>query len=263
MRILMIGDIVGRPGRYGVSQVLPALKAEYSIDFVVANGENAAAGFGITSATANELLTAGVDVITSGAHIWDQREIIEHMNDESLPLLRPLNYPPGVPGRGSIRISDTVGVVNLMCRVFVGNFDDPFQSVDHYLQSSDTGMPLVILVDFHAEATSEKAAMGWYLDGRVSALVGTHTHVATCDHRILPKGTAYVSDLGMVGPMDSIIGSNPTDVLARFLTQMPGRLKVASGDMIRFNSVMIDIDENTGRAEAIERLDRIIEYHER
>jgi metallophosphoesterase (TIGR00282 family) len=150
-----------------------------------------------------------------------------------------------------------------MGRVFVGNFDDPFQSVDHYLQSFETGIPLVILVDFHAEATSEKAAMGWYLDGRVSALVGTHTHVATCDHRILPKGTAYVSDLGMVGPMDSIIGSNPTDVLARFLTQMPGRLKVASGDMIRFNSVMIDIDENTGRAEAIERLDRIIEYHER
>jgi len=263
MKILMIGDIIGKPGRYAVSHVLPNLKTEYAIDLVVANGENAAAGFGITRATANELFNSGVDVITSGAHIWDQREIIEHMHDESLPLIRPLNYPPGVPGRGSIRISDTLAVANLMGRVFVGNFDDPFQSIDHYLQSLESDIPLVILVDFHAEATSEKAAMGWYLDGRVSALVGTHTHVATCDHRILPRGTAYVSDLGMVGPMDSIIGSNPQEVLARFLTQMPGRLKVANGEMLRFNSVMIDVDENTGHAKAIERVDRIVEYHER
>lgn len=262
MRVLMIGDVVGKPGRYGVSQVLPALRSEYAIDLVVANGENAAAGFGITRATADDLLAVGVDVITSGGHIWDQREIIAHMNDESLPLIRPLNYPPGVPGRGAIRLGNGLAVVNLMGRVFVGNLDDPFQSIDNYLKPLGTDKPAIILVDFHAEATSEKSAMGWYLDGRVSALVGTHTHVATCDHRILPKGTAYVSDLGMVGTIDSIIGSNPQEVLARFLTQMPGRLKVANGGLIRFNSVMIDIDEATGLAQAIQRVDKVVEHYE-
>ena len=262
MRVLMIGDIVGKPGRYAVSQVLPALRSEYTIDLVVANGENAAAGFGITRATADDLLASGVDVITSGGHIWDQREIIVHMNDESLPLIRPLNYPPGVPGRGAIRLGNGLAVVNLMGRVFVGNLDDPFQSIDRYLKAWGTDRPAIILIDFHAEATSEKSAMGWYLDGRVSALVGTHTHVATCDHRILPQGTAYVSDLGMVGTIDSIIGSNPQDVLARFLTQMPGRLKVASGGLVRFNSVMIDIDEVTGLAQTIQRVDKVVEHYE-
>ena len=255
MRVLMIGDVIGRPGRRAVQAILPGLRDEYGIDLVVANGENTAAGFGITLDTAQELLDSGVDVITSGNHIWDQREIIPHL-DGDLPILRPLNYPPTVPGRGFISIKGVL-VVSLIGRVFVGNFDCPFRAMDTLL--GDFGdSNRMILVDFHAEATSEKMAMGWYLDGRVSAVVGTHTHVGTVDTSLLLKGTAYVTDLGMVGPSHSVIGSNIEDVMERFLNQTPHRLAVASGP-VKFGSVMVDIDENTGRATQITRVDRVVD----
>lgn len=253
MRILAVGDIFGRPGREAVRTLLPGLRRDLEIDFVIANGENAAGGRGITSTIVDELLGAGVDVITSGNHIWDKQEIVPHLSG-GLPLLRPLNYPPSTPGRGYL-IADRIMVVNLIGRVFVGTFDCPFRAADHLLRSVD-GLPPAIIVDFHAEATSEKAALGWYLDGRVSAVVGTHTHVPTADTRLLPKGTAYVSDLGMVGPLNSVIGVRPEDALTRFLDQTPHRLNVAVGGPVRFNSVMIDTDDASGRAIAIERVDR-------
>ena len=253
MRILLIGDVIGKPGRSAVQRLLPGLRREYDIDFVVANGENAAAGFGITPDTAQELLRSGVDVITSGGHIWDRKEMIPHLNDD-IPVLRPINYPPGVPGVG-YRREGQVLVVNAMGRVFVGTIDCPFRAMDSLLDSLEQRPP-VILLDFHAEATSEKAALAWYLDGRVGVVAGTHTHVATADARLLPKGTAFVSDLGMVGAVNSIIGAEPEDVLARFLTQTPRRLSVARGGPIRFNSVMVDIDASTGVATGIERVDR-------
>ena len=253
MRVLMIGDVIGKPGRETVKTLLPDLREELGLDLVIANGENLAGGFGITRDTANELLSSGVDVITSGNHIWDQKEIIPYM-DSDLPILRPLNYPPATPGRGSIRTGDVL-VVNLIGRVFVGTFDCPFRAMDSLLEElSDT--PPIIIVDLHAEATSEKIAMGWYLDGRVSAVVGTHTHVPTADARVLPKGTAFVSDLGMTGPVNSVIGSEIEDVLARFLTQMPRRLKIVSKGPMKLNSVLIEIDEQTGKATDIVRIDR-------
>ena len=248
----MIGDVIGRPGRRAVQALLPGLRDEFAIDVVVANGENAAAGFGITPDTAQELFDAGVDAITSGNHIWDQREIIPHL-DSDMPIMRPLNYPPTAPGRGSVEVNGAV-VVSLIGRVFVGNYDCPFRAMDAFMERLGDGRR-VVLVDFHAEATSEKAAMGWYLDGRATAVVGTHTHVATADTRLLLNGTAYVSDLGMVGPCDSVIGSNIQDALERFLHQTPHRLTVAGGE-VRFNSVLVDIDEVTGRATSIARVDR-------
>ena len=247
----MIGDVIGKPGRRAVQALLPNLRGEYGIDFVVANGENAAAGFGITLDTAQELFDYGVDVITSGNHIWDQREIIPYLDTE-LPILRPLNYPPTVPGKGHLDTNGVV-VVSLIGRVFVGNYDCPFRAMDTLLEELGE-QNRVILVDFHAEATSEKVAMGWYLDGRVSAVVGTHTHVGTVDTTILSQGTAYVSDLGMVGPSHSVIGSEIEGVLVRFLNQTPHRLSVASG-AVKFGSVMIDVDETTGKATRITRLD--------
>lgn len=235
--------------------MLPGLRDEYGIDLVVANGENAAAGFGLTLDTAQELFDSGVDVITSGNHIWDQKEIIPHL-DTGLPILRPLNYPSTTPGKGYVEVKGVV-VVSLIGRVFVGNYDDPFRAMDALLAELGDSHRM-ILVDFHAEATSEKVAMGWYLDGRVSALVGTHTHVGTVDTSLLLKGTGYVSDLGMVGPWHSVIGSTIEDVLERFLNQTPRRLAVASG-AVTFGSVMVDIDEATGRASQIVRVDREVE----
>ena len=252
----MIGDIVGRPGRVALRALLPQLSEELRLDMVVANGENAAGGFGLTPDTADELMACGVDVITSGNHIWDQKEIIPHL-DDGMPILRPLNYPSTVPGRGYTTLGNAL-VVNLIGRVFVGTFDCPFRAMDRLLKEL-TDRPAVVLVDMHAEATSEKAAMAWYLDGRVTAVTGTHTHVATADARILPKGTAFVSDVGMVGPINSIIGADPDDALQRFLNQTPHRLNVAKDGPTRFNSVLIEIDETTGRATGIERVDREIE----
>ena len=248
---------MGKPGRKAVQLILPGLIRDYEIDFVVANGENAAAGCGLTYDTALELFDAGVDVITSGNHIWDQREIISHL-DSDLPILRPLNYPPTVPGVGFIERNGVL-VISLIGRTFVGSFDCPFRAMDSLLDRLGKTHK-IILVDFHAEATSEKVAMGWYLDGRVSALVGTHTHVGTVDTSLLFNGTAYVTDLGMGGPFHSVIGSTIEDVLERFLNQTPRRLKVSNGKLVKFGSVMIDIDEDTGRATDIQRIDREVDW---
>ena len=252
----MIGDVIGRPGRQAVKGLVPSLRQEHAIDLVIANGENTAGGFGLTLKTAYELLENGVDVLTSGNHIWDQKEIIPHL-DEGLPLVRPANYP-NAPGRGSL-VYENVMVVNLMGRVFMPPLDCPFRTADKILQVAEAGeKPPVVIVDFHAEATSEKQAMGWYLDGRVSAVLGTHTHVGTVDSRVLPKGTAYITDVGMTGPVDSVIGSETGAVVDRFLTGMPHRLAVASGPVM-MNSVLIEVDQDTGMALSIERLDRMFE----
>ncbi len=251
----MIGDVIGRPGRRAIQSLVPGLRCEYGLDLVIANGENAAGGLGLTSATAKELLDCGVDVITSGNHIWTQKEIIPHLNG-NLPILRPLNYPPGVPGRGYLIIKQAL-VVNLVGRTFMGDCDCPFRAMDALLAELGTTPP-VIVIDFHAEATSEKNAMGQYLDGRVSAVLGTHTHVGTVDARLLSEGTALVTDVGMVGPLDSVIGDDTDAVIHRFLSQMPHHLSVGKGKVV-FNSVLVVIDENTGRASGITRIDREVE----
>lgn len=248
----MIGDVVGKPGRRAVKEFLPGLRHEFGIDFVVANGENAAGGLGTTLNTAQELLDAGVNVITTGNHVWAKKEIIPYLDSE-MPIIRPLNFPPSVPGRGYI-VKDNVMVINLIGRVFVGEYDCPFRGMDAFL-AEHRDEAKVILVDFHAEATSEKVALGRYLDGRVSAVVGTHTHVGTIDHRVLPGGTAYVSDIGMAGPKDSIIGDNVDLVLQRFLTKMPHRLSVGEGKAF-MDAVLIDVDTQSGLASGIERVRR-------
>ncbi len=250
MIILAIGDIVGKPGRQAVQAFVPELRQEYGIDLVIANGENAAGGFGLTIGTAQEFLDDGVDVITSGNHIWAQKEIIAYL-DENVPILRPLNYPPGVPGRGYL-LKNGVLVVNLMGRTFMNNLDCPFRAMDALL-AERSSKNKVIIVDFHAEATSEKVAMGHYLDGRVSAVLGTHTHVGTIDTRILSGGTAYVTDIGMTGPDDSIIGDDAEAVIQRFLTMLPHRLSVGKGKPT-FNAIMVGVDEKSGRATSIERI---------
>jgi metallophosphoesterase (TIGR00282 family) len=251
MRVLCIGDVVGKPGRRAVSALLPGLRKEYEVDVVVANGENLAAGRGLTAGTANEMFAAGVDALTSGNHIWDQREIIPHLDSEPR-IVRPANYPEGTPGRGMMHCHGLT-IINLMGRTFMYEIDDPFRAADRLLEHASGP----VLVDMHAEATSEKVAMGWYLDGRVSAVVGTHTHVPTADPRILPQGTAYVTDLGMVGARDSIIGVEIEPVIQKFLTGMPARFTVAEkAEVIQFNSVLVEIDERTGKALSIERVDR-------
>ncbi len=256
MRILMIGDVIGKPGRLAVSSLLPDLRCEYEIDMVVANAENVAGGKGVTPVTAEELMDAGVDVMTSGNHIWAQKDIFPLL-DDGMPILRPLNYSPYVIGRGYL-LWKQVMVVNLAGRVFMGNADCPFRAMDELLSKTDDNVRLII-VDFHAEATSEKNALGRYLDGRVSAVVGTHTHVGTIDACILPKGTAYVTDVGMTGPKESVIGDDVENVIQRFLTQMPHRLQVAKKGRLIFNSVLLDLDETMGRAINISRLDREID----
>ena len=255
MFVLVIGDVIGKPGRQAVRKLLPGLKQQYDLDLVIANAENAAGGLGLTAGTARELLDSGVDILTSGNHIWDQKEIIPYL-DSDLPIIRPLNYPPGVPGRGCL-MRDHIAIVNLIGRTYIGSFDCPFRAMDQLL-SGFRGNYSTIIVDFHAEATSEKVAMGWYLDGRVSAVVGTHTHVGTIDARIFPKGTAHITDIGMTGPMNSIIGDDVQTVLNRFLTAMPHRLAVGSGRVL-FNSVLINIDDKSGTALSIERIDREVE----
>lgn len=254
MRVLMVGDVVGRPGREAVEALLRPLRAELALDFVVVNAENAAAGRGLTARLARQLLESGADVLTSGNHIYNVKEFAQQLDSLDLPILRPANYPPGAPGRGVITLGG-VTVVNLMGRAFMpSEMDDPFRGADALLADVPTGA--IVLVDFHAEATSEKQALGWYLDGRVSAVVGTHTHVPTADARVLPKGTAMVTDLGMAGAVDSIIGDDVDAVLHRFLTSMPTRLPVAAGGEAVMNAVLIEIDDSTGRAVHIERVDR-------
>jgi len=252
LRILVVGDVIGKPGRRALQQFLPGLINELDIELVVANGENSAHGIGITVKTAQELLDAGVDVITSGNHIWAQRDIIDCM-DGDLPIIRPLNFPPGVAGRGYLKVKGAL-VVNLIGRIFIGPSDCPFRAMDAML-SSLSPLPKVILVDFHAEATSEKIALGRYLDGRVSAVLGTHTHVGTTDSHILPGGTAYVTDIGMVGPMDSIIGDDVKNVLNSFLTGLPHRLSVGKG-LSALDAILLHIDNDTGKALSIGRIRR-------
>lgn len=255
MKILMIGDIVGRPGRRAIKELVPSLRETYAIDLVIANGENAAGGRGLTPDTADEIMSAGVDVITSGNHIWQQKEIIPYFDTE-VPVLRPLNYPPGVPGRGYL-FAKGVLVVNLMGRTFMPSLDCPFRAINKLLEELPQ-VPPIIFVDFHAEATSEKVAMGWYLDGRASAVIGTHTHVGTADARLLPKGTAYLTDVGMTGPRNSVIGNDVEAVITRFLTQTPIALPVATGPVL-FNSALVEIEDATGRAKSISRLDLHLE----
>ena len=255
MRILFIGDIVGKPGRDLIRVGLSALVEHHSIDFVIANVENAAGGFGITREIGEQLLDAGIDVMTSGNHIWDKREALDYIGIEPR-LLRPANYPAGAPGNGSYmaraRTGVNVGVVNVMGRVFMVNIDDPFAGVLRQIEALKS-RARIIFVDFHAEATSEKLAMGWHLDGKVTAVVGTHTHVQTADERILPQGTAYLTDAGMTGPHDSIIGVEVEPALSRFITALPSKFETATANP-RLNGVVVEADEATGRAVDIERI---------
>ena len=255
MRLLFVGDIVGKPGRDMIRKGLRGLIDAHGIDLVIANAENSAAGFGITKDIGDTLLEWGVDVMTSGNHIWDKKEAIDYIATEPR-LLRPANYPAGVPGRGSY-VAQTgdgraVGVINVMGRVFMLNIDDPFAVVQREIEAI-RHKTRVIIVDFHAEATSEKVAMGWHLDGKVTAVFGTHTHVQTADERILPGGTAYLTDAGMTGPHDGIIGMEREPSLGRFLNAMPSRFEPATGNP-RLNGVVVEADEKTGRATAITRI---------
>jgi 2',3'-cyclic-nucleotide 2'-phosphodiesterase len=261
MKILFIGDIFGSAGRRIVRDHLQHVKETHNVDLVIANAENSAGGFGLTPSIADELFDLGCEVLTTGNHIWDKREIIDYFNSvngdpsgRARRVLRPANYAEGVPGigwyEGVTRSGHKYAVINLQGRVFMQDNDDPFRKADALLKQLTAK---VILVDFHAEATSEKIAMGWYLDGRVTAVLGTHTHVPTADTRVLPKGTAYQTDVGMSGPYDSVIGVEKQQILQRFLTGLPGRFEAAKGDP-RFCGVVIDCDENTGRANGIQRL---------
>ncbi len=255
MKILFIGDVVGRTGRVALSSRLGRLIDRNEIDLVVVNGENAAAGFGLTADLAREFYDLGVDVLTSGNHIWDKREIYDYL-DSQKRLLRPANYPAGLPGRGhgvfSTSAGIKVGIINLEGRVFMNNLDCPFRTADALVDELRQ-QTQVILVDFHAEATSEKAALGCYLDGRVSALVGTHTHVQTADERILPGGTAYITDVGMTGSRDSVIGIRKELAVEKFLSLLPVRFEVAKKDAT-VCGVVLTIDEETGRATGVERI---------
>jgi len=260
MKILFIGDIVGSPGREAVRTLLPVLIREHGIDFVIANAENAAGGSGITERVAQELFSSGADVLTSGDHIWKKREIFDIIQAEKR-ILRPVNFPPEAPGRGAgvyaSRAGVAVGVVNVQGRVFMEPLDCPFRgcrdAIEELLKQTN-----IIVVDIHAEATSEKVAMGWYLDGKASAVIGTHTHIQTADEKILPAGTAYITDAGMTGPYDSVIGRRVEDVLERFVTLVPVRFEVASSN-VQLHGALVDIDTHTGRATAITRIQQRVD----
>jgi 2',3'-cyclic-nucleotide 2'-phosphodiesterase len=264
MRILFIGDIFGRPGRTIVKDRLPGIVRDRAIDLIIANGENAAAGFGITPALAEELFELNIDVITTGNHVWDKREIVDYFqmvegngqgsgHGPARRVLRPANFPADMPGWGlyqGFKGKVPYAVINLQGRVFMASNEDPFRTADQLLKSVTAK---VILIDMHAEATSEKISLGWYLDGRVTAVLGTHTHVPTADERVLPNGTAYITDVGMTGPYDGVIGVKKELVVGKFLNGMPVRFEPATGDA-RFCAVVIDCNEETGKARAIERV---------
>src|SRR5215467_6969164 len=251
MRVLFIGDIVGAPGREIVRERLTDLVSTEKLDLVIANGENSAAGFGITPRIAEELFGHGIDVLSGGNHSWDKREILEFMPHEPR-LLRPANFPEGNPGSGvyvgSARNGAKYAVINVQGRIFLPSNDDPFRKVDELLAKlpDDVGF---VLVDMHAETTSEKIAIGWYLDGRVTAVVGTHTHVTTADERVLPHGTAYITDVGMTGPHDGVIGMDRTAILKKFLDGLPARFEVATGD-VQMNAVVIETEDDAPRNDA-------------
>jgi len=262
VRVLMIGDVIGKPGRVALERLLPGLRDERGVHLVTANGENMAGGMGLTASTAAALFDAGVDVITSGNHIWDKKEIYPEL-DRDERILRPLNYgEQGVPGRGWGVFHATDGteiaVINAQGRTYMAQIENPFTMLDALLDQGAAELPRLRVVDFHCELTSEKNAFGVYLDGRVSAVCGTHTHVATADERLLPKGTAYVSDIGMTGPLNSIIGFEPATVLPRFINALPTRFEVGSGPVL-FNAIQIDLDPASGRATAIERIRQVVE----
>lgn len=255
VKILFIGDIVGKPGRQAVSRELHRLVDRHTIDIVIANGENAAGGFGLTVEVANELFNHGIHLLTGGNHIWDKKEQVPLIFADRR-VLRPANYPAGAPGNGSAVLTTPggvkVAVLNLEGRVFMKNLECPFQVADHEIKRLKQETPIVF-VDFHAEATSEKSALGWYLDGRISALIGTHTHVQTADERILPQGTAFLTDAGMTGSFDSVIGMGKEETIHRFLTQLPSKFEVGKKD-IHLNAVVIGVDEQSGTAVSIERI---------
>ncbi|RNC28990.1 MAG: hypothetical protein AWM53_00910 [Candidatus Dichloromethanomonas elyunquensis] len=251
MQILFIGDIVGKPGRGAVTSLLPDLQKEYQFDLVVANAENASGGRGLTKEAANELFDNGIHFLTMGNHVWDQKEIIKFIDDEHR-LIRPANYPKGVPGKGYgfvIRNGIKTGIINLSGRIFLPPLENPFTMIIQLINTMSLETP-IILVDFHAEATSEKVALGWLLNGKASAVLGTHTHIQTADARILDQGTAYITDVGMTGPRDSVLGIKKETILNSFLTQMPVRFEVANG-VLQLNAVILDIDEKTGKARGI------------
>lgn len=256
MRVLFVGDVVGKPGRRAVALLLPRLRAAHAVDLAVVNGENAAGGAGLTADIARELRDAGADVVTNGNHVWDQRQFKDEIGTLDFAI-RPVNLPSNNPGRGWV-VAKGALVVNAIGRTFMAPADDPFQALDSVLDQLGASAPKVRILDWHAEATSEKLAMGWHLDGRFSAVVGTHTHVPTADARLLPGGTALVCDTGMVGPRDSILGMRPEIIVERFRTGMPARFQVAEGPVV-FNSVLVDIDDATGHARSIARVDELID----
>ncbi len=262
VRVLMIGDVIGKPGREAIEQLVPRMREERHLDLVTANGENLAGGMGLTPSTAAGLFGAGVDVITSGNHIWDKREIYPEL-DRDERILRPINYgEQGVPGRGwgifHAADGSEVAVINAQGRTYMPQIENPFSMLDRLLDDGADELPKVRLVDFHCELTSEKNAFGLHLDGRVSAVCGTHTHVATADERILPRGTAYISDIGMTGPVYSVIGFDPATVLPRFMNALPTRFEVGSGPVL-FNAIQIDVDVATGLAVSVERFSRVVD----
>lgn len=253
LRILLLGDIFGRPGRDMVRDTLPKIREEYRPDLVIANGENAAGGFGLTKRVAEELFSLGIHVLTSGNHIWDKKEIYPYL-DEEARLLRPYNYPPGVPGNYLYyaKVNDQkVAVINLIGRVFMGDYDCPFRAFDNLYDEIKLQTDIVV-VDFHAEATSEKQALGWYLDGKASIVVGTHTHVPTADERLLPGGTAYITDLGMCGPLNGVLGVQREPVINKFLNQLPTRFIVAKGS-VQLCGIIVDVD-NKGKSQKVSRV---------
>lgn len=255
MKVLFIGDIIGEPGRKLVRQQLRGLIEKHAPDLVLANGENAAGGFGITPDIADELLFLGIDVLTSGNHVWDKKEIEPYLEKKGR-LIRPANYPEGNSGFGSVVVSTRsagdVAVLNLEGRVFMSNLDDPFRVAEREIEKLKK-QTQVVIIDFHAEATSEKIALAWHLDGKASAVVGTHTHVQTADERVLPNGTAFITDVGMTGPTDSVIGVKKEQAIARFLYQTPHRFEIPKGP-VHLDAVLIDIDASTGKAKTIERI---------
>lgn len=256
MRILILGDVVGQPGRRAVRDLVPGIVTKETIDLVIANAENAAGGMGVDVKSADELFAAGVDVLTSGNHIWKKKEIYSYLGTHPC-LLRPANYPDGAPGQGQVEWQSEAGkralIINVQGRVFMpSHVQDPFRCVEAILRAHRHHSPVVV-VDFHAEATSEKSAMGWFLDGKVSVVYGTHTHVQTADERVLPNGTAYITDLGMCGPTDSVIGIDKDIVIEGFLSQLPRRFDVAKENVV-LQGMILEVDESTGRALAIRRL---------
>lgn len=258
IKILFLGDIVGRPGRSAVANILPTLKKDMHIDFVIANGENLAAGKGMTLSKYQEMMDIGIDYFTSGNHIWNNEDMVANLSRESVKVLRPANYPAGLPGRGyaQVKISGAkLTIINLQGRVFMkDDIEDPFVIGKNIIDGNQNS---IIIIDFHAEATSEKIALGYYFDGKISALIGTHTHVQTADEKILEGGTAYITDAGMCGPIDSVLGVKKEIIIEKFLTQLPQSHKVAKGDSI-LNGVVITIDKKTKKAKTIKRLSKIV-----